>query len=217
VTLATKLEIFNRALGWLGQPSINSPDNPESPAGKSLANIYDQVRRSVLATYLWNFAEVTADTQRLGNSQTVYDDDYLYPQNCLKLLKIITDEGDRLEDYRLGLNVPNDVRVISIDNDGKDTLKLIYNYDVSNMFHWSPLACEVFALKLAIGGANEILGKENKMIATLNEILSEELKDAIGVDGQEQPLKIEEVYQTERARMGMDTGDDMQILNVNFP
>lgn len=212
--LATKLEILNRALGWLGQASINDPETPESSAGKSLANIYDQVRRGVLARYLWNFAEVTANTQRLGDSESLYDDDYLYPQNCLKLLKIVTDEGERLEDFRLGYNVVNDTRVIQINNSGKQTLKLIYNFDMTNMFHWSPLASEVFALFLGIGGSNAILGKENNMIKTLNDLLSEELKDAIAVDGQEQPYVIEEEYATERARLGFDLAPD--VLNINF-
>lgn len=215
--MATKLEVLNRALGWLGQPAINDPDTPESSSGKILANIYHQVRRAVLARYLWNFAEVTANTTRLADSESLYDDDYLYPEKCLKLLKVITDDGVRIEDYRLGYNVQHDAKVVQISNQGKATLKLIYNYDMENMFHWSPLASEVFALWLAIGGSNAILGKENNMLSTLNELLSEELKDAIAVDGQEQPLKVEEVYQSDLARMGFDADDYMSVLNVKFP
>jgi hypothetical protein len=214
--VATKLEILNRALGWLGQPAVNDPETPESTNGKILANIYEPVRKAILARYLWNFAEVTADTTRLGASGSLYDDDYLYPQNCLKLLKVISDTGERLTDFRLGLNPTADARVIQISNQGKATLKLIYNYDVSNMAHWSPLASEVFALWLAMGGSNAILGKENNMIKTLNDLLSEELKDAIAVDGQEQPLAIEEEYATERARLGLDFEPFITGLNVNF-
>ncbi len=215
--MATKLEVLNRSLGWLGQPSINDPDTPESTAGKILAAIYDQVRREVLSCYLWNFAEVTADTERLGDSESLYDDDYLYPQKCLKLLLVMSDEGERLDDYRIGYNVASDTRVIQIDNDGASTLKLIYNYDVENMFHWSPMAVSVLSLKLAIGGCNAILGKENNMLSALNDLLTEELKDAVAVDGQEQKYPIEEISEIERARLGYDTDEPMNVLNVQFP
>lgn len=214
--MATKLQIFNRALGLLGQPPINNVENPESSAGKILANIYDQIRKGVLARYLWNFAEVTANTNRLGDSESLYDDDYLYPDNCLRLLKVITDEGVRIEDYRLGYNVASNTRVIQVNNDGKSTLKLIYNYDVTTMFHWSPLAAEVFAYFLAIGGCNAILGKENSMLGELNKALSEELKDAIGVDGQEQKMPVEEVYSSEQARNGFASEWPLPIINVNM-
>lgn len=214
--MATKLQIFNRALGLLGQSSINNPENPESNGGKILANLYEQQRQGVLARYLWNFAEVTADTNRLGDSESLYDDDYLYPDKCLKLLKVMSDEGNRITDYRIGYNVAADTRVIQLDHEGAETLKLVYNYDVTNMFHWSPLAAEVFSYFLALAGCNAILGKENSMFEQLNKALSEELKDAIAVDGQEQPMRVEEIYSAEQARQGF-TDFPLGIIDVNFP
>jgi len=218
--MSGKIDIMNRALGWLGQPPINNPETPSSTSGKAVADIYELVRRAVLAKYYWNFAEVTANTVYLGESEGVYDDDYLYPENCLKLIRPITDTGYKIEKWRIGFSVTHEKKIIQINNSAKATLKLIYNYDQKNIGIWSPLAQEVFALYLALGACNSILGKENQMLQVLNGILTEELKDAISVDGQEQPFDIEEIYQVERARLGYldyeNDGSEGNSLLVNF-
>lgn len=215
--MSSKIAIINRALGWLGQPPINNPVTPESTSGKAIADIFDSIRRNVLSRYYWNFAEVTKDTPYLGQSESAYDDDYLYPPDCLKLIRPITDDGYKIQKWRTGFNTQHESRVIQIDNSAKATLKVIYNYDQKNLGIWSPGAQEVLGLELALAAANSILGKENSMIATLNDLLTEALKDAISVDGQEHPLDIEEVYEVERARKGWGSWyDGPDVLRVDF-
>lgn len=205
-----KLLLLNRSLGWLGQPPVNNPTTPESKSGKTLISFYDLVRKGVLARYLWNFAEVTEDTERLGDSASTYADEYIYPSDCLKLLKVIYNEGGRINDYRIAFNRKESAKVIQVNNSGKPTVKIVFNFDQKDLNFWSPLAIEVFALMLAVGGSNQILGKDNNLIKVLEEELKEMLKDAIAVDGQEQPLQIEEEYKVERARMGYSDPDDYE-------
>lgn len=206
--MSSKIAILNRALGWLGQQPINSPVTPETSAGKALADIYEQVRKAVLATYYWNFAEVTDDATWLGLSKSPFRDEYVYPSKCMKLIKCTTDTGERFKKYRVAFNPTENTKVIQIDNNSKATLRVVYNYDVTEIVHWSPLAQEVFALMLAMGAANSVLGKENSTLKELNDLLTEMLKDATSVDGQEQPYPVEEIYQTELARLGYQDADD---------
>ena len=206
--MSSKIVIMNRALGWLGQPPINNPTTPESTSGKAIADIFDPIRRKVISKYYWNFAEVTRDTQYLGASESTYDDDYLYPPDCLKLIRPVTDDGCKIQKWRSAYNTQHQCRVIQVDNNAKATLKIIFNYDQKNLGIWSPGALEVLGLELALAAANSILGKENSMVATLNDLLTEELKDAVGVDFQEQPYAVEEVYEVERARRGLGSYDD---------
>lgn len=215
--MSSKIVIMNRALGWLGQPPINNPTTPESTSGKAIADIFEPVRRNLLSRYYWNFAEVTKDTPYLGSSESTYDDDYLYPPDCLKLIRPITDDGCKIRKWRTGFNTQHQSRVIQINNNAKATLKIIFNYDQKNLGIWSPGAQEVLGLELALAAANSILGKENSMVPTLNDLLTEALKDALGVDSQEHPLDIEEVYEVERARRGLgDYDDEPDGLRVYF-
>lgn len=55
--MASKLEIINRALVKVGQARISSVD--ENTAGaRSIRAVYDQVRDTLMQSYVWNFTKV---------------------------------------------------------------------------------------------------------------------------------------------------------------
>lgn len=183
--MTSKLAIINRSLAFLGERPITNPDAPDTPAARHLCDNIDSSRQEVLRRYAWNFAEKWANTT-LTTAPTVgpYDNAYDYPADCMRLIWVGEMDSTRT-DYRL-VNTGTQ-RVIAINNDGDSTLPLAYTCDVTNYSLWDPLARKVLALWMAVDAAKAITGK-GEHVKILNELLSEELKDAVGVDGQEQQM-----------------------------
>ncbi len=201
-----KTTLINRALGFLGERPITNPDRPETPAGKNIVGSFDQCRREVLRRYPWNFAETWAAINKTTAPPWGYSDAYALPDDFLRLLIVGEPRfGDRIDFRMLNQGKPDYRKVIAIDNSGADTLQIAYTPDITLLSMWDPLALKVFALWLALDAAKGITGQD-KQVQLLNELLTEELKDAVGVDGQEQALRKHEESAVQDARNQAEFG-----------
>ena len=198
-----QITVINRALAFLGERPITNPDLPETPAGKHITDQFEQCRREVLRRYPWNFAETWAKINKTTSPSFGYPDAYSLPADFLRLL-IVGDPFYDERDFRImNQGAPEYRKVIALDNGAANQLQIVYTADVNLLSLWDPLAIKVFALWLALDAAKAVTGQDNH-VKLLNELLSEELKDAVGVDGQEQSIRQHRFsfVQTERDRAG---------------
>lgn len=183
-----KISLVNRALGFLGEEPITSWDKPHTKGGRILVSFYDQTRREVLRKYPWNFCETWTYIDKTVAPIFFYSDAYSLPQDYLRLL-IVGDPSQDTRDYRiLNQGSPEYRKVIALNNNGAAQLPIAYNCDIEQLSLWDPLACKVFALQLALDNAKAITGQD-ALVKLMNDLLSEELKDAAAVDGQEQSIR----------------------------
>lgn len=204
-----KLTLINRALGFLGEQSITNPDAPDTPAARTIVGIIDQSRREVLRRYPWNFAECWKSVDKTSAPDFGYADAYVLPADFLRLLIVgyenisATGESDPFIsriDYRLlWQGDPHFRRVIALDNGGEATLKIAYTADITIYAHWDPLAFKVLALWIAMDAAKGITGK-TEQVELLDKLLTQELKDAVGVDGSEQAVRHHIMSRVQNAR-----------------
>lgn len=184
--MSDKLSVINRALFFLGEQTITNPDSPETTAGKKVAGVFDASRREVLRRYPWNFAEVWEEIDKTTAPAFGFTDAYALPQKYIRLLWV-GDPNTPSLDYRLLTQAADFRRVIAINNGGASKLKIGYGADVELLSLWDPLALKVLAMWIACDAAKTITGKM-EYAQVISEMLSEELKDAVGVDGQEQAV-----------------------------
>ncbi|MBX9688198.1 MAG: hypothetical protein K2X27_15930 [Candidatus Obscuribacterales bacterium] len=208
--------VINRALSFLGERSITNPDAPETPSGKFMVDQFDQARREVLRRYPWNFAETWANCDRTTAPVFGYSDAYSLPPDFLRLLIVgdVVSNDDRNRNYRLlNQGSPDFRKVIALNNCGAPKLPIAYTADITLLSQWDSLAIKVFAIWLAMDAAKSITG-EDSQVKTLNDLLSEELKDAVAVDGQEQPMRMQVFSNVQRERDYAQFGGEGFFTNV---
>ena len=199
--MADEASVINRALRFLGERPISNPESPDTDSAKHIVEIFPQGRRELLRLYPWNFAEVWDEIDKTTAPKFGYSDAYALPATFLRLLWVLDPDQSTL-DYRLLYQpAPDNRRVIALDNGGASKLKIGFGADVEILAHWEPLALKALSLWLALDACKGITGRE-KHVEMLNELLSETLKDAFGVDGSEQSIKrhVESYTQNERNR-----------------
>lgn len=180
------LSVINRSLFFIGEPPIVNPDSPETVAGKKLVGSFVQSRRETIRRYPWNWAEVWGEAVRVGNPSRGYRNAYAFPEKFVRLLWVGDPKCSR-RDYRLLRDPVENRRIIAIDNNDSPTLPIGYSEDVELLSDWDPLALKVLAIQMALDASKSVTGQD-KYVALLNALLTEELKDAAGVDGQEQAV-----------------------------
>lgn len=206
---------MNRALYFLGESSIANPDAPETEPGKKLLQIFDQSRREVLRRYPWNFCETWALAQKTTAPIFGKTDAYALPADFLRLIWVGDPDNTR-RDYRLINQGGGEYRrVIAINNGGKEDLQIAYNADITLLHLWDPLAIKVFALWLALDIAKGVTGQDG-LVETINNLLTEELKDAVAVDGQEQAILHDRFSYVQDERDAAQFGGGVIPFGVNF-
>lgn len=198
------LSLINRSLFFIGEPPILNPDSPETVAGKKLAGSYVQSRRETIRRYPWNWSEVWGEATRVGDPPRGYKNAYAFPENFIRLLWVGDPKYSR-RDYRLLRDPVENRRIIAINNDDKATLPIGYSADVELLSDWDPLALKVLAIQMALDASKSVTGQD-KYVALLNTLLTEELKDAAGVDGQEQAVLEQNQSDVQDARNAVNFG-----------
>lgn len=198
--MTSKREIINRGLLFVNERPINNPDEPDTPASRKMVDIFDSARRELLRMYAWNFAEVWKTATRVGTPPEGfgYADAYALPPGYLRLL-VIGSYAESEADYRLLYDDEAKQRVIAINNSGALTLKLAYIADHKIYPLWDPLAAKALSISLARDLAKSITGQTELAVA-LDQDLTRALKDAVGVDGQEQSIRRYVSSPVQRAR-----------------
>jgi hypothetical protein len=221
--MATKTDVINRALGFIGERPIINPDAAETTAGKHIARIYDQCRQEVLRAFPWNFAEVWKEIDRVATPSFGYSDAYLLPTDFIRLLTVgydrpsiqVTTALISRKDYRLlSSGAPNYDRWLAVDNAGEDVIKIAYTADVDKMHIWDPLAIKVLALWMAVDAAKAITGHDD-LVIQLNAMLTESFREAAGADGGEQVVNLHQESPTRNSRVSAQFGDSY-FTPVNY-
>lgn len=198
--MTQKITILNRALSLIGERPITNPDSPETNAGKFIAGQLDQARREVIRRYPWNFAETWAEIDKTNNPNFGYSNAYSLPEDFLRLLFVGDPSEPPITDFRImNQGKPNYRKVIALDNNGANKLKIGYSADIELFTLWDPLALKILSIWMALDAARVITGGE-KHVIFLDQMLSNELKDAVGVDGSEQPMMINRFSKVQEAR-----------------
>jgi len=210
--------LVNRALRYLGEQNITSSDSPETPAGKMMVDSYDMCRREVLRRVSWNFAEAWGTLNYFAPAPTGFDyqDTYQLPADYIRIVDIpgltsLSLQGGvgpsysidyslddySIQDYRL--IQMNGARLIALNNNASTTLNIAYVADVTNLTLWDPLALKVLAGWLAMDLAKGISGMDS-LVQQLDRMLTMDLQDAVGVNGNEQRKRMHGFSRTKRDR-----------------
>ncbi|MDE2105618.1 MAG: hypothetical protein KGL39_50795 [Patescibacteria group bacterium] len=217
------LGLINRALYYLGEAKITDPNSPETTAGQVMVDIFDDVRKESLRRIPWNFAECWAQINYLGAAPVGFDypDVYALPADYIRVIDLpgyvnssLSTTGQSysidyssndysIQDYRL-INFQGQ-RCISMDQNAAATIPMAYTCDVTNLTLWDPLAKKCFAIALALDVAKGITGMDS-LVMQLDKTLSDDLKDAAGVNGTEQRKRLHNYSRVNRDRQLADVG-----------
>lgn len=177
------VNIVNLALDHLGQKPIASLTPPVTDEEVIAARWYDQVRRSLLREYVWNFAKERYVAPRTGTPDFDYTDAYALPNNFIRLLSIGGDwEEIQILDYDI------EGRDILLNNDGSNALRIRYIKDEEDVTKFDPLFTSLLALNLALKMAYKFSLRKG-LVDQINNLLAIETPKAVTVDGQERPPK----------------------------
>jgi len=153
--VASKIEIFNRALVILGEARVAAPTQDAKGAREQLA-IWDTTRRSLLESYRWSFAMRRVGLAPLAASPAFgFTLQFLLPPDYLRL-DFVEDffVGIGSVDLRLGGEDPYSVEGSTggmiILSDLANPLNIRYIADVTTTTHYNATFTEALAAKLAL-------------------------------------------------------------------
>lgn len=177
----SSVDICNIALDHIGERAIASIDAPTTSTEVLLSRHYDQVRRELLRSYVWNFAVKRETLSRSGTPAFDYTDAYTLPNDFLRLLRLGTRDLPLTQiDYDI------EGTDILVNNDGATGLRIRFIRDVTLVTSFDPLFVRILSLKLALAVGYKITNKKG-VVSQVNDLLTIELPKAISIDGQERP------------------------------
>lgn len=187
---ATRLDIYNMALGFIGTRTIGSP-NESTPEAIQCNLMWDRARRSCLRDFPYNFAVRRAllPEKTLPDEYAVeYTNAYGTPNDNIRILKIFTEQYERLP-YRIVIynNAPMIVTT-------KEDVYCDYVCDEENIGVWDELFIMAMARKLACLIAAPLL-KNTAELKVLDQLYQQAIPQAEGInsaEGKEERKKIDE-------------------------
>lgn len=165
--MASKIDIFNRALVILGEERVSSPSQ-DVKAARELSAVWETTRRALLRAYRWGFAMKRA---QLAASSTApsFQFDYQYPlPSDFVRLDAVGDEfvGASLTDYRTtdesAYAMANTASGSVIETSLPAPLNVRYVADITVETHFDPLFSMAFAAQLAVDVAITLTNSGNK-------------------------------------------------------
>lgn len=181
--MATKVEVLNGALSWLGQPPTSSVEDTATWV-RRLVNLYPSVVRALLEQHPWKFARVMEELEQLAESTGGREYSYNKPSKCLRIC-FVNNSGDDTDDEWHEYD----------DGDGKihvdyDTL---FMWFVSSDYiiregSWPQVFADAVSAELAFR-ANPIASKDRGTRVDLGQISSEYLKKAKSWDASQKPFR----------------------------
>lgn len=176
----TDVGVCNLALDMLKESAISSLT--ATPTGVLCGRWYDVIRRSLLSSYNWNFALLSAALAR-GGTPTIsdYDDYYTLPASLLKLRAI---DDPRIPLGRRRFEIQGLTLLYS--NGGESTLDVWYTKDETDISIWSPLFLQLMSEELALKLGKKLTARPS-IIKDIKEDLVETRRLARAVDGQVRP------------------------------
>lgn len=179
--MATKLSVFNDALGMLGQTLLESADE-EGEDGDVLRGHWDSAVTLCHEKTSWDHAKVRHKCARLSATPTFgYTYYYAIPADCLRILRVSEtgEETDDLLDYRIENNrLATDV----------ETVYIVYVSETAkdSPGKWSESFAHFVATEIAVRSAPK-LNPSSKEDALKER--KKALSDAIGLDATQNPIR----------------------------
>lgn len=178
------VEICRLALDYVGErANITSIENPENVNELRLARHYDLTRQNLLREYIWNFSRTETTLARVGDGGFDYQDRFLMPNDCLRLIKM----GTRLAPIRVyninGRDILINLRPTN-ELTSVNALELRYVKDVTDVSLFDTLFVKLLALQLAVNISYAISEKRSQ-VEMINGLLKQELPKAVSVNSQE--------------------------------
>lgn len=183
----SEVKICNRALGHLKQDAISSIESPTTPPEVICARTYDDVRRALLRSHIWNFA-IKRDTLTPDATAPLFgwENAYNVPNDFIRLLSI---GDDSVSDIRNNFEFENgQILGSDLSTATTSTINIRYIYDITTVGKFDALFIEVLALKLALKMA-PAFSVSSALINNIKDQLKEEFPMGAAVDGQERPPK----------------------------
>lgn len=169
---ASKIEICNTALLYLGQQPIRS-FNDTGERAQVVAQVYDFCRRQLLSGHPWNFA-----TKRIKLSQLTADPvfgftyKYPLPADYLRVLRVKDSENDTY--------VIQDNHILT----NKEECLILYIFDQQLSGKFSPQFDEALALNIACKASFKF-NQSTTQIQLFNQMFEQAIALARSFDGQE--------------------------------
>ena len=135
---ATKMQIFNAALRYIGEGRVESADE-DSDNANILRDIYDQKRRALLRELPWNFAVKSVELAQTTNTPVDYDYEYQLPADSLYYIGVQADRPDL---------ITYEIRQDKLVTD-ESTFCLKYIYDITDTAQFDSLFVEALSFLLA--------------------------------------------------------------------
>lgn len=188
--MASKTDVFNRALTKLGDARVIDPTD-DSEAAIVINNMFDIVRDAELRANTWNFS-VKRDSIAALVSTPAFGFSYEYqkPGDCLRFIMI----GDfyvgySLADYRTMPEAAYQIEGNKILTDLAAPLNIKYVRSVTNVGDWDPLFVEYFACVLALESCPRLAGSRGDK-EQLRQDRKEALLTAVRADAIENPPEL---------------------------
>lgn len=203
----SSVDICNLALDRIGDSPISSIDMPTSQKEETVSRWYDQVRRTLLREYVWNFAQAYGTLSRSGDGNGPYEDKYPLPVDCVRLNTIGTDKDYPVTDYEI---MGRDLHC----SEG-NSVNVWYNRDETDVNMMDAAFINIFVLRLAMKIAVKF-SKKKGLREDISRELAEEEGKAVSVDGQERVPRRRQTskYLTAR-RYGGSYGRNPQYYEYN--
>ena len=146
--MANRIEIINIALARLGESPIQSLD--EGTVAANMARLlYPQARQDALREFSWAFAVKHTTLTRYKDAPADYSYAYALPLDCLRVVRILSDEAFTVRGSMLCTNAPS--------------VTLEYICDVDDETRFDSSFVKALSFKLAsdlaipVKGSNELM------------------------------------------------------------
>lgn len=220
---STPTDVVRRAYLKLNQKPISSMTDTNDPAAIAANIAYDDVRRSLLANYHWNFATARGSAPLVNNPATgnplqpPFDflNYYQLPPDLLRLLWVGFD-WHRFDKLRYDINgtylLLNPVDFPQ-DNTGTPWASVFIKYtiDFTDVSKMPPLFVEALAWRIAAELAPAIVGDPKVTVLAMQAALGA-TSEAQAINNAENPLIITDIDRVARAR---DITNDQFQVNVD--
>ncbi len=195
----SEVDICNLALDLLKQKNIVALDPPSNNVEELCARWYQQKRRAVLRSHMWNFAmkRVTILPDSGATPLFGYTHAYNLPDDFIRYAGRFDDVGNLAnpegQDYEL------ENGQILFDGGDNTAINIRYVFDQDIISKFDPLFIEAFTLELAVVMAPKFSGTEAR-VKTLAAFRGDVIGEARAIDGQERPPRRRQRSKWIRAR-----------------
>jgi len=182
----SEVDICNLALDLLKQKPIVELDPPSNQVEELCARWYQQKRRAVLRSHVWNFAMKRLALLPDSSATPLFGFTHAYnlPSDFIRYAGRFDDVGKLANPDGDEYDIENGQ--ILFDGGDNTAINIRYVFDQGIIVKFDPLFIEAFALELAITMAPKFSGTEAR-IKTLIGVRGDVIGEARAIDGQERP------------------------------